>query len=140
MSWDIFVMDLPQGITSIAQTPKDFVGCPLGQRSEIIAKILALYPEANFANPSWGTVQLPECWIEFSLGSKEEVQHFAMHVRGGDQAPDIVAHILAGLGMRALDPSSASRLFEQDPILRSELFARWRSFRAHVAAAVNRES
>jgi hypothetical protein len=34
-----------------------------------------------------------------------------MHVRGGDQAPDIVAHILAELSMRALDPSSASGLF-----------------------------
>jgi hypothetical protein len=137
MSWDIFVMDLPPGITSIAEIPKDFVGSPLGQRSEIIAKISALYPASNFADRSWGTLQLPECWIEFGLGSEEEVQSFAMHVRGGEPAPDIVAHILAELGMRALDPSSASGLFEQDPVLRSESFARWQSFRSHVAAVIN---
>jgi len=55
-----------------------------------------------------------------------------MHVRGDERAPVVVGHIIAALGVRALDPSSASGLFETDPILRSESFARWKNYRSQV--------
>jgi hypothetical protein len=54
MSWDIFVQDLPPGIASIADIPDGFVPSPIGLRSEVIAKLSALYPECSFADPSWG--------------------------------------------------------------------------------------
>jgi hypothetical protein len=137
MSWDIFVMSLPAGIRSIADIPDDYVGPPLGRRSDIIAKILALYPACDFTDPSWGTLDLGDCAIEFSLGTSEQVQSFALHVRGGPPAPDIVAHTLAELGMRALDPSSDTGLFEHAPAARSASSDRWRAFRSHVAASLN---
>lgn len=137
MSWDIFVMNLPQGIKSIGDIPDDYVGPPLGRRADIIAKICALYPACDFTDPSWGTLEPADCAIEFSLGSREEVQSFAMHVHGGEPGPDIVAHILAELGMRALDPSSDTGLFEPAPGTRSKSFDRRLSFRSHVAASLN---
>jgi hypothetical protein len=94
--------------------------------------VSSLYPECSFVDASWGVLDLPGCSIELSLGSTEELQSFAMHVRGDERAPSVVAHILGELGMRALDPSSTSGLFEQDPILRSESFARWQSYRSRV--------
>jgi hypothetical protein len=132
MSWDIFVMDLPANITSLTDLPKDFVPAAVGLRSEVIAKLSMLYPECDFGDPSWGTLQIPGCSIEFNLGADEKLQSFAMHVRGGDHAPDVVAHILEQLGMRAVDVSSDSGLFEHDPVSRSESFARWRSYRSFV--------
>ena len=57
---------------------------------------------------------------------------FAMHVRGDERASNTVAHILRELGMRAIDVSSDSELFEQDPVLRSELFARWHRYRSQI--------
>jgi hypothetical protein len=137
MSWDIFVMNLPPGIKSIDDIPDDYVGPPLGRRSDIVARISSLYPACDFTDPSWGTLELADCAIEFSLGASEEVQSFALHVRGGEPAPDIVAHILAELGMRALDPSSDTGLFEPAPGARSQSFERWRSFRSHAAASLN---
>ncbi len=133
MSWDIFVMDLPPGITSISDIPDGFAPCPLGRRSEIIAKLSALYRECDFTDPSWGILELPGCIIELSLGDDEELRSFAMHVRGDERAPNVVAHILGELGLRALDPSSESGLFEQDATLRSESFARWQSYRSQIA-------
>ena len=132
MSWDIFVQDLPLGIASAADIPDDFVPSPIGLRSEVIAKVSALYPECSFADPSWGVLDVPGCSIGLNLGSSEELQSFAMHVRGDERAPSVVAHILGELGMRALDPCSPSGLFEQDPILRSESFAQWQSYRSRV--------
>ena len=32
-----------------------------------------------------------------------------MHVRGAERAPNVVAHILGELGLRAFDPSSEER-------------------------------
>jgi hypothetical protein len=132
MSWDIFVQDLPPGIASVDDVPDDFVPSPIGLRSEVIARVSALYPECSFADPSWGVLDIPGCSIELNLGAREQLKSFAMHVRGDERALSIVAHILGELGMTALDPSAPSGLFEQDAILRSESFARWRQYRASV--------
>jgi|SRR4051794_11176542 len=137
MSWDIFVQDLPVGIASTADIPDDFVPSAIGLRSKIIARVSALYPECSFADPSWGVLDIPGCSIELNLGTVEELTSFAMHVRGDERAPSVVAHILGELGMHALDPSSPSGLFEQDPILRSEYFTRWRAYRSSVIGVRN---
>ena len=63
---------------------------------------MAVYPQTDFSDPSWGTLKLPECWIEFSLGANAQVTSFAMHVRGGEHAPEIVARILDALEVRAI--------------------------------------
>lgn len=133
MSWDIFVQDLPPGATSIDDIPDDFKPAPIGLRSEIISKISALYPECDFTDPSWGVLDLPGCSIEFNLDESEQVMDsFAMHVRGDERASNTVAHILRELGMRAIDVSSDSGLFEQDQVLRSESFSRWHRYRSQI--------
>lgn len=141
MSWDIFVQDLPPGIASIEDIPDDFEPAPIGLRSEVIKKISALYPECDFTDPSWGVLDLPGCSIEFNLDDTEQLMDsFAMHVRGDEHAANVVAHILRELGMRAIDVSSDSGLFEQDPVLRSESFRRWQSYRAQVVGPPDTES
>ena len=132
MSWDIFVQDLPRGIASINDIPDDFEPAPIGLRSEIIAKLAALYPECDFADPSWGILKLPGCHIEISLRSDDELDSFAMHVRGDERAANVVAHIVDALGVSALDLNSENGLFERDAILRSESFARWQAYRAQI--------
>jgi hypothetical protein len=133
MSWDLFVMALPAGIMSIGEIPKDYKPPPLGPRSEIIAKISSIFPQTDFSDRSWGTLTVPGCHIEFSMGSDQVINSFAMHVRGaGKQCPDAVAHILVELNMRALDPAAESGLFEQDPNLRYKSFEHWQSFRSQV--------
>ncbi len=140
MSWDIFVQDLPLGITSIEEIPDDFERSSIGLRSEVIAKISALYPECDFTDPSWGVLDLPDCSIEFNLDDCEQPMHgFAMHVRGDESAASVVAHILRELGLRAIDVSSDSGLFEQDPILQSKSFARWQAYRSQIVGAADPE-
>jgi hypothetical protein len=136
MSWDVFVLNLPPGIKSLDDIPKDYVPPPLGTRADIIAKIKAIYPQTDFSDPSWGTLQLPECWIEFALGSEEQVTSFSMLVRGGEHAQESVAHILDTLGMHAIDPDSKTGIFADEDDLR-ESFARWGGFRSHVDKTIN---
>src|SRR4051812_37127110 len=108
MSWDIYVQDLPKGIASVAEIPHDFEPAHIGTRSCVIDAIRSLYPESNFTDPAWGILELAGCSIEFNLGPREVLQSFAMHVRSGESAPDVIAHVLQTLGLQALDPSSVS--------------------------------
>lgn len=137
MSWDVFAFNLPPGIKSIDEIPKGWSPSPLGKRKDIIDKICVLYPQANFSDPSWGTLRLPEVSIEFNPGEDEEVDCLAMHVRGGDPAPHVVAHILGELGMRALCSDSESGLFEYDPASGSKAFDSWRGYASHVSSRIN---
>jgi hypothetical protein len=131
MSWDIFVQDIPKGITAAADMPDDFVPQPIGARREIIEKIRSVVPAANFLDPSWGTIDGPGYSIEVNLGKKEELDGFAFHVRGGDMAAFIVADILAGLGLRAFDMNSDTGLFSIGPD-GSEGQKKWRAYRDQV--------
>jgi hypothetical protein len=137
MSWDIIVMDLPPGLKSVDELPKDFKPPPLGKRSDLIKKISAIFPDIDFSDPSWGTLKVDGCHIEFSMGKDDEVKDFGLHVRGGDECPNVVARLLDGLGMRAIDTSSDSGLFVQDPDHRSDSFNRWRGYRAHIDELLN---
>ena len=115
MSRDIFVQDLPVGINSIDEIPDDFQPKSIGLRSNIISAIQSIVPDADFSDPSWGKlVHLPHYYIEVNLGQAEEVDSFALHVSGGDDAEQIISAILAKLHLQALDSASNSGLFQSN--------------------------
>jgi len=60
VSWDVFVQDLPPGIDSIADIPDDFRPASLGPREAIVAGILTVVPDADFADPTWGRIEGPD--------------------------------------------------------------------------------
>src|SRR5258708_5699610 len=115
MSWDIFVQDIPPGISAAADMPDDFVPKSLGPRCVIIDKIRTVVPNADFTDPTWGRIDAPDFSIEVNLGDNEEVDGFALHVRGGDMAAFVVADILEQLGLRAFDMDSDTGLFSIGP-------------------------
>jgi hypothetical protein len=131
MSWDIFVQDIPPGLTVAADMPDDFMPKSLGARREIIAKIQSVVPTADFSDAAWGLIDGPGFSIEVNLGKKEDVDGFAFHVRGGDMAAFIVADILAHLGLRAFDMGSDSGLFSIGPD-GSDGQKKWREYRDTV--------
>lgn len=49
MSWDILIQDLPH-VRSLEDIPDDFSPQPLGLRAEIIARVKAALPGADFTD------------------------------------------------------------------------------------------
>ncbi len=129
MSWDLFVQDIPANVRSVEEILDDFAPQPIGKRSEVIQKIKALIPTANFDDPAWGLVDGPDYSIEANMGNEEELEGFTFHVRGGDQAACVVASILEHLGLRAFDPQSDSGIFTPPGV---ESLRRWRAYRDQV--------
>lgn len=138
MSWDIFVQDMPASAQSEDDIPDEFEPQPLGRRADIIARIREVVPTAEFADPSWGTIEGPDFSIEIGMGEDEVVESFAFHVRGGDLAAIVVSDVLEHLGFRAFDPSSDSGMFEPGPPA-AEGLRRWRAYRDAVAGLSSRQ-
>ena len=113
MSRDIFLQDLPPGITSVGDIPDDFVPGPLPvTRAQVIAAINAEAPHADASDPRWITIAIPGRYhIEANLGASERLEHFAFHVHGGAHAEQLIARVLERLALRALDVASDSGLF-----------------------------
>ena len=131
MSWDLFVQNIPDSVSSPREIPDDFRPRPLGRRDDIIRRILEIIPEADFTDPSWGTIRGEGFSIELNMGEGEVLESFALHVRGGDQAVVVITGLLDHLGFRALDPGSDSGIFHGgDDALES--FRSWRAFRDRV--------
>src|SRR5215469_1768876 len=64
---------------------------------------------------SWGSLRLPGVGIEFNLGDDEEVECLSKHVRGGDPAPQVVAHILSWECAQS-PPARRADYFDLDPV------------------------
>lgn len=133
MSWDLFVQQLPVGITTVDQIPDDFRPGPIGSRASVIRAIEDLVPGADFSDPSWGKIDGPGYSIEINTGHDVELTSFALHVRGGDLAIWVVKDILDSLRLRAIDGTSPSGLFE--PAASLDGFRRWRDYRDRVLRA-----
>ena len=128
MSWDIFAVNVPLVFESIEEIPPDFKPKPLGDRSAVIARIKRIVPTADFSDPSSGLIDEDGWSIELDMGDDEICEDFAFHVRGdGDEAVEVVARILDGLGIRGFDPQ-AGRLFVGGPSAIAS-FNEWRAFR-----------
>lgn len=104
MSWDIYIQDLPD-VASANDIPEDFRPAPLGDREELVARILAVTPDAARQDRDWIFLKLPDVDISIQVHMEDAtlVRYFLVHVHGGDGSPAWVARIVRSLGFRALD-------------------------------------
>ncbi len=129
MSWDIFVADYPKHASTVEDIPDDYRPPAIGTRTDIIARIKDVVPSADFSDPSWGRIRGDTFSIEVNLGDDEELMGFAFHVRGGEDAVDVIAGILDHLNLRAVESGSGG-FFERHAAIAG--FRQWRSYRDRV--------
>jgi hypothetical protein len=133
MSWDVYAQDFGPYKT-FEEIPNDFAPGPIGKRSEIIEKILAIVPFAEFSDPEWLVIDADEFSIEINMSDEEVLDAITFHIRGGGDAGECVASILKSLGLRAHD-SGTGDFFNMDAP--DEGFAKWRELRDRLRAEPN---
>src|ERR1700761_4265104 len=126
MSWDILIQDFPQGASDIDDIPDDYKPASLGARSEVIASIQQLLPEADFSDPSWGVLDREEFSIEFNIGNSDICHSIMLHVRGGGGAVATIERLLEHLHRRAWD-CQAGDFFSSQAAMAS--FGEWQQYR-----------
>jgi hypothetical protein len=110
MSRDIFVQDIPNDVRAVEDIPDDWMPAPLPCSAEQVrATVLAVAPDADFSDPTWGRIVRPGIDIEVNLGDSDVLDSFAFHVRADDSAAAeaLVADVLLRLGLRAFDPEGS---------------------------------
>jgi hypothetical protein len=127
MSWDLFIQDLPVAINSIEEIPPDFQPQPILPRTRILEVVKELVPTADFSDPKWWRIDAPEFSIEINIGPEDPSNGFALHIRGGEHVLGFVHELLTRLGVRALDPSSDSGLFDMEKSRAG--FEKWIAYR-----------
>ena len=115
MSRDIFVQDIPSGISEVQDIPDGWMPEPLPySHAEIIEVIQRVVPGADFSDPEWGHIEADDYSIEVNISREEPMQSFAFHVRAaGWEADHVVADILDELGLQAFDLDNDSGLFQR---------------------------
>jgi hypothetical protein len=131
MSWDVFVQDLPKNARSVEDIPQDFRPNPILPRSRIFEVFKEVAPFTDFSDPNWWRVQCDVFSIEVNINAEDPSCGFTLHIRGSGEAAGFVSEILQRLGVRALDSSSDTGLFDFEKS--NESFRKWQAYRDYVA-------
>ena len=130
MSWDVLLLRLPPGITSLGDLRKDFDD-PLGTTDHVRSLLRAAVPGLDLTDPSWGVLDAPHYSIEFSIGADEPCGAVMLHVRGLDDAVEPIRAVCQATGWTAVDCSLGSPIdFDADP---ARGLRAWRDYRDKVS-------
>ena len=132
MSWDIIVQDLPPGVRHVSEIAPDFRPGPIApDRATVIARILDVFPDADFSDSAWGDCSGDGWSIEFNMGDPDEpYMGFVMHVYGGGGAAPAIANLLDHLALPAIDIGSPTGIFDREGARAS--FLEWQKYRDHA--------
>jgi hypothetical protein len=130
MSWDVYLMKVPENIITVEDMDDNFSSQPLGGKKEVLTLFKELFPEADFTDSSWGILDNENYSIEFNISNEDPVQSVALHIRGNELAVKAIEKICQRTGWRAIDSGSGDFI---DFSNSSESgFKKWQQFRDQV--------
>ncbi|MFG0285999.1 MAG: hypothetical protein ACF8R7_16400 [Phycisphaerales bacterium JB039] len=92
MSWDLFLQQLPAGITSIEDIPDDFRPGPIGTRREVEQLFRESFPGVTFDEPGFWNFRCDDGSIQMFLDESDPIGSIMLACRGG---PGICRYIEA---------------------------------------------
>jgi hypothetical protein len=128
VSWDVFIMKFPQGITSIDEISGDWEPPSLGTGSAVSAVLTGLLPGIEFSEDGWGDYEGPGFSISTPVGDRDaDCDCVALFVDGdsGEAARAVLA-VADALDARAVDTGSGEVLTAESA---QPAFEAWRAER-----------
>jgi hypothetical protein len=126
MSWDILVLNSTLPVDFERDEWADF-----NSKQGVVASISKTFPESQWLDASWGTLDHHEVDIEFNLGSAAQIgNNFMLHVRGGQDPIGAISRMCKQHGWIAKDMVTDAFIGIEAPI--SQGFERWQAYRNHV--------
>ena len=129
MSWDVGLFKFKRRYASIDQIPED-ESTLLGSAADVRARIDAMFPGVDWADPTWGTWDADCGSIEFNMGQADVIQSIALHVRASNVVVAPIVQLCLDNGWQAIDYSSGAFL-EQSESPEAGLSA-WRDYRNRI--------
>jgi hypothetical protein len=101
MSVIISMMRVPEGIVSLADFPPNFVQEPLGSHADVMALIRALFPDADYSDPTWIGVYSDRL-SEVIMGVEDPVYGLGFR----NPSFELIQEVFSAVGWRGIDPSN----------------------------------
>ena len=127
MSWDVMVMRIPEGLTSLDEISEDFDE-PLCGLREVGPTLLSVFPDLDLSDPTWGILEGDDFSIEFNIGDEDPCDSIMLHVRGGDGALTPIRALCATTGWAAID-AGGGELIDTNGEGAVSGFTEWQEFR-----------
>jgi hypothetical protein len=126
MSWDLYVAAIPESVKTFGELPDGWRPPIIGTANELIAKIQAVFPTANFTSSDFGEIAEAGYAMELALTpGNEPVDGFMVFARGGESVAYAVAELVDAIGCRAFDTGASDGTIFPGP----DVTAGWRSWR-----------
>lgn len=135
MSWDVFIMKEKYDFEAPEEEQPPVP--PLGQRDDIIAKLISAIPQLDYRDKAWGILEGEGYSIEFNTGDEELVDSIMLHVRGGGEVMDTLRLICETLEAYALDTSDSGYIDFEEPEAAEQSWKEFQKFRDRV---INRDN
>jgi len=141
VSWDINLFKVSSSISSLKEIVEIYNKGEnfesLGTKTEVIEQLKQILPKVDFSDPTWGKLEGNNYFIEFNMGDDEIVDGLMLHIRGGDEAIDIIKTITIKTGWKAFDCSDGNLIdFYHYP----NGFQKWQNFREQATKKLKIES
>jgi hypothetical protein len=125
MSWELLVLPVPVGLTSVDDLPDDLGTEPLGSHDDVKTLLRGRLPGIDFSEATWGRLTGPGWSMELDLGSQTPVDSIMLSVRGtGDDVLQAIFEIADSLRCRVIDISEGA-------FLESDNQNSWQAFQAY---------
>jgi hypothetical protein len=109
MGWFLVLMKLPAGLASPLELGRAATLEPLGTVEDVMARISAVEPNAEWTGPEWGWVRSPTWTIEVHFADKDPdgmIDGVLLSLRGqGDDVVELVFRLADELGCIVFDDS-----------------------------------
>lgn len=132
MSWDLFIMRLPDGLKSTEDIPEDFEPPVLGTLKEVHDSLCEVLPGLPLEN-GVAAIEVEGGSVEIYVGEDDPVQSVMLCVRGEEPVLDVVNALVEVLGGQALDAGSESGVY--DPAHAAESLRGFNEYMAQIEAA-----
>ncbi len=129
MSWDVVLLK-----DRFDLNDKDAMPPPLGERGQIIANLMHLFPSLNLAEKGYDYLRQNGYSIEINVGMEPEVLAIMLHIRGEGDPIEVLMTIQEQLKWQIMD--GATGKFVEDS---AELVASWQAFQGYRDQVIPRE-
>lgn len=111
MSWDVRLARLPEGGTSIDDTPHKYLSPSIGSLDHVLGAIRTVMPAVDLSKPPWGILNGPTWSIELLVRQDDPVDSLLLEVRGsGDDVMEPIFLLAEALGCGVYDTTQGAFL------------------------------
>jgi hypothetical protein len=130
MSWDVVIMRFPEGFDGdFEEIPDDWEPENLFTQNYFEEEIKKVFPNI-IGDKTWMTLNAETFSIEFNIGGDDPVNSITLHIRGGDEAIQVIGTICKKFNCQALDTTECKLIdFDKET---NEGFTQWRAYKDKV--------